>query len=324
MKFLVASKQIHSCNASVSSHDVFLKQKVSHKHIDFPLEVGKIIISKKYPFLNGEIIYQIDGDKKFTCLYLEEDKTFYRGNLHSSFAKTDEFKNLVQEYIEKGWDKESHFKEEEAYRKRRKILYQKELKKAKVVLWMGFEAYQGHPELFQGGFSDAVFHSPQLQQYVSKGCAYGWIGNSSVRTAAHDKQIEKGLRKRGISNDKMYNWISSSSGRHFADGLEGYTPQEQKEKIEKNLSYMYNNCVIYGSFIHKGTLSSSQDISKIYDEMGVLLAADLKYNKKQHINQLILAKEKVLNMIETIDNEEDKLFYSEISNVISEIFANLV
>jgi len=324
MKFLMVSKQIHSSCSTYSSNDVFLDKSLKKNKIDFPLEEDTVINSKNYPFLNGERIKSIEGDKKFSCIYLEADKTFYYRNIRSESSKTDEFKNLAQKYVDAGWETNRDYPELNSYRERCKIVEQKRLKKEKVVLWMGFENYQGHPEFFQGGFSDAVFNSPQLKEYVSRGVAYGWIGNSSVRTAAHDKQIERGLRKRGISDHKMYNWISSSSGRHFADSLEGYSKQEQKEKIEKNLSYMYNNCIIYGSKSHGGTLSSSNDISGKYDELGVLIDTKEKYNKKKHLKSLMNAKEKVSKEIKKAKTEEDKAFYIEISNTITELFTNLV
>jgi hypothetical protein len=324
MKFLMAFKQIHSSCSSFSSSDVNLKQ-ILKKKIDFVLEVGKTITSNNYPFLNGETIKYIEEDKKFLCVNLEADKTFYNRAIRSDdHSKTDEFKNLVQKYIDAGWDKGKRYPEEDAYSERCKVIENKRLKKAKVVLWMGFEQYKGHPELFQGGFSDAVFNSPELSNYVKSGMCYGWIGNSEVRTAAHDKQIEKGLRKRGISDHKMYNWISSGSGRHFANSLEGYTKQEQKEKIEKQLAFMYNDCIIYGSKSHEGTMKSTNNINQKYDELGILLDSKVKYNKQKHINALMNAKEKVTLEIEKADTEEVKSFYEEISNVISEIFGNLI
>ena len=328
MKFFMAFKQIHSSVSTFSTRDVCLKQKLKKSKIDFSLEInGEKIVSKNYPFLSGEVIQSIEGDKKFSCIYLKAEKKFYKiglGGFLDDHSKTDEFKGLVQKFIDSGWEKGKRYLEEDAYSKRCQITEQKRLKREKVVLWMGYDEYHIHPELYQGGFSDSVFNSLELSQYIKSGCVFGWIGNSSVRTSAHDKQIERGLRKRGISDDKMFNWISSTSGRHFADSLEGYTKQEQKEKIEKNLDSMYNDCVIYGSKSHQGTLNSTKDIGAKYDELGIFLDSKEKYNKNKHIKALINAKEKVTLEIEKAESEDDKSFYTEISNVISEIFANLV
>jgi len=327
MKFFMAFKQIHSCCATFSSNDIFLKQILEKNKIDFTFEKGDVISSKNYPFLNGETVKYAEGDKKFLCIYLEAEKKFYyngRSSVNADYSKTDEFKNLIQKYIDAGWDKGKRYPEEIAYSERCKIIEQKQLKKDKVVLWMGFDQYKGHPELFQGGFSDSVFHSPELSRYVKDGMAYGWIGNGTVRTAAHDKQIERGLRKRGISDNRMYNWISSTSGRHFADSLEGYTKQEQKEKIENGLAYMYNDCVIFGSKFHEGTMKSTGSLSSAYDKFGILLDSKEKYNKQKHIKALMDAKEKVTLEINNAQDEEFKNFYTEISNTITEIFMNLI
>ena len=72
----------------------------------------------------------------------------------------------------------------------------------------------------------------ELKEYVSSNCVFGWIGHS-VRKVELDKIIEDGLRLRGLSSSKMYNWISSSDGRHFGDSLSGLTLQEQIKEINK-------------------------------------------------------------------------------------------
>ena len=137
MKFFMAFKQIHSSCSSFSSNDVFLKQILKKNKIDFVLKNDETIVSKNYPFLNGETIKSIEGDKKFLCIYLESEKKFYyngRSAFNADHSKTDEFKNLTQKYIDAGWDKGKRYPEEELHSQRCSIIEQKILKKEKVVL----------------------------------------------------------------------------------------------------------------------------------------------------------------------------------------------
>jgi hypothetical protein len=183
---------------------------------------------------------------------------------------------------------------------------------------MDYEEYKNNPALYQGGFSNEVFNSKELYNYVKSGHAFGWIGHSGARTAAHDKQIEKGLRKRGISPSKMYNWISSGDGRHFGDSLEGYTKEEQKAKIEARLNEMYNLCIIYSTPSHGGMLTDSNRVREEFKKLNVLLPYNKKYNRKEHIKNLLSAKEK---FSKRTDLNEDERY---INDMISEIFANQV
>jgi hypothetical protein len=333
-KAVVISKHIHCGFATFQTGDAFVNIITNSKELDFKPEIGQVIESKKFPGLNGEIIDGVSGDKQYIGIGLESDKYFYDKMLYASrsglkslgsmdtYAKTPEFKERVQSYIDKGFidkgfTKDRDIPEQKAYWEREKLIEQKSQKKKGVVLWMDYEEYKANPALYQGGFSDEVFNSKELYNYV-KGGAFGWIGHSGARTAAHDKQIEKGLRKRGISPSKMYNWISSGDGRHFGDSLEGYTKEKQKAKIEARLNEMYNLCIIYSTPSHGGILTDSNRVREEFKKLDVLLPCNKKYNHKEHINNLLSAKEK---FSKRTDLNEDERY---ISDMISEIFANKV
>ena len=319
-KTVIISKHIHSGYASFQTGDEFVKIKTNLKELGFEPVLNERFYSKKFPFLDGQLIEELDSDSKCIAIYLESDKTFYYRvqsfRLGSgSHSNTPEFKDLVQLYIDKGFQKKP-IPEYEEFRQREKIRNQKKAKKAGIVLWMDYEVYKQNPGLYQGGFSDDVFNTTKLQQYV-KGGAFGWIGNSD-RTIQADKLIEKGLRERGISPSRMYNWISSSSGRHFGDSLGGYTKKEQAEKIKKALNNMYDCCIIYGFKSHGGMLSDTIDINKALNEFNVLLDNNEKYNSKNHIKNLLKAKKTLMNKSELNDFEKELL------EVIDEIFTNLI
>jgi hypothetical protein len=322
VKTVVISQHIHATSSSWSSSDVYVQIVTTSKEVDFTVEKGLDITSKNFPMLNGKIMNYIGQDNKFIGIHLSSDKTFKNGRLSdNSHEKTPEFKALVQSYIDKGFKIIDEIPEQKAYYERERIKETKRLKKSGVVLWMGYEAYQNHPECFQGGFSSEVFNSKQLKDYIGAArSVHGWIGHCQGRTKYGDKLIEAGLRKRGISPSKMFNWISSSSGRHFGDSLEDCTKAEQKEKIEEALNSMYNSCIVYGAPTHQGTSKSYVNISSLCNEIGVLLTCGIKYNRKEHLEKLILAKENISKIEESFPSPET----SYIHNVINEVFANIL
>lgn len=325
-KTIVFSKQIHSCFASFSSGDELLKIVTDSKEIDFQLELNGRIKSEKFPALNGEKIKYIEGDSKYVGISLESNKRFYNVTLHNGlehYNKTPQFIELVQSYIDKGFKKDIDISEQTAYFERVENKERVASKKRGVVLWMGYDAHQGHPEYFQGGFSDEVFNSKELKSYIKDGRGvFGWIGHYQGRTFYGDKLIEAGLRKRGISPSRMYNYLSSSSGRHFADSIEYCTKAEQKEQIEQNLNSMYNSCILYGCPTHGGTASSTHFLQNMFNEFGILLTHDVKYNHKKHIDNIMKSKKQVTQHLSTHLTVTDEMKY--IEEVINEIFANKV
>jgi hypothetical protein len=276
-KTVVFYKHIHSTFAGASSNDVWAKIITNEGELDFSLpKVNETIKSAKFPMLNGLTVQETGGDQWFKTFYFNADKTFYNKGLYSGrgifsngFHDTVEFKDLIQSYKEKGWETE---REEipgyDAYRKREDAAYARRQKKRGIVLWKKYDELK--PEDYQGGFSDELFNTPGIKNYVSRGGVFGWIGDSGTRRAEHDKAIEKGLKERGLSYEAMSKWITSSDGRHFADSLNGKL-KEELEKIDKYLNTIFNNCLIYGCEKHGGTLKSSIEIREDYEAQGILL-----------------------------------------------------
>lgn len=321
-KPVIICKHIHSSFSSFSSGDETVRMKTDLKTVGFlPIE-GGYFSSKNFPFLDGQKMDEVYQDSKCIVIYLESDKTFYyraqgeRSIFSDNFSKTPEFKLLVQSYIDKGFTTNS-IKEQEEFRQRQKVKEEKKNKKLGIVLWMDYDTYKNNIKLYQGGFSDNVFNSEPLQNYLRGGGVFGWIGNSD-RTFYADKLIEKGLRKRGISPSRMSNWITSSSGRHFGDSLGGCTKEEQKEKIEKSLSYMFNCCIIYGFSSHKGMFKDTMRIDDELEKYNLLLNSKEQYDSKKYLNNLLKTKKSLLEKSEL--NEFEKEFVE----VIDDIFHNLV
>lgn len=317
-KYVTVSKHIHSSNSSYSSNDVWVEVNTTFKELDFTPEENTRIVSKKFPMLDGQLINNLYGDKLFLEICLDSEKKFNNGHFSSTdIHKTPEFLNLVQSYIDKGFIKHVQTPEQKAYHERKEAADRLKYKKQGLVLWMGFEATKENTKLFQGGFSDEVFNSPGIQNYISRGFAYGWIGHSGARMANHDKQIEAGLRKRGMSPSKMFNWISSSDGRHFGDSLEGYTKKEQKQKIANYLNSIFNRCLIYGLPEHEGSLKSTISLDKMLSKYNLTLPRGGKFNKKAYLDNLLSVKKTISEKKSC--TEEEKI----INDIVNELFINL-
>lgn len=271
-KVFVISKQIHSSCSTFSSNDEFLKITGSEKDIDFPVVIGEVIISKNFQMLFNEKISEISGDKKIIIIHLEEDKTFYNKALKSgrpfleSYEKTDEFKDLVKSYTDKGWSLESSTHLNEFYERKEQRACMRR-KKAGYVLWKKYDEREAAD--FQGGFSDEVFN--ELKDYIRDGKGvFGYIGHS-CRKNVFDEAIESELKERGLSPKAIRNWVSSTDGRHFGDSLEGRSSKSAINKIKKYANNMFNLALIYGSEQHQGTAGSTINIREQYEKEGILL-----------------------------------------------------
>ena len=319
---IIFSKHIHSTFAGASSNDKWGDLVIKSKELDFPLKEikeGDYILSKKFPMLNGETVSQVSGDRYVKIIYFESDKTFYYKKLHSGrgllgdgYEKTKEFADLIESYKNKGWnfkERGERMPEQDAYWERVRVKNENKMKKDGLVLWKRIESMV--PSDYQGGFSDSVFNSEKLKEYVGYGYPCGWIGHT-VRHPEHDKLIEEGLRERGLSDSAMYNWISSTDGRHFGNSLEGFTLPEQLEKIKKYLNSMFNLCLVFGSSRHEGNLKSTETIREDYQAQGILLPednSDYDRNKVFMMLSNIFLSDKVLKGIAT---EEEIMVNKEI------------
>lgn len=310
------SKHIHSSGASFSSNDAWVRFLTEDSKLDFSPEEGENINSSEFPFLNGKVS-EINADDEFMIVYLEADKTFQNRFFRDpskrifgdGYENTQEFKDLVQNYVDAGWDDDlKNIPERDAFWKRQEQRDALKAKEAGIVLWMPYDDYTF--ESFQGGFSPEVINVKPLKDYIGDGKGvFGWIGNSCTRRAEHDKVIEAGLKKRGLSPKQMYNWISSSDGRHFAESLSSFNfLEEQLEEIEKNLNRIYNLCLIYGCPEHGGTYDSTEEIRERYENLGLLLPEEkAEYSAGGHFKFLasFLVADKKMRGEELSEQEEE-------------------
>jgi hypothetical protein len=214
----------------------------------------------------------VNKELGYTLYYVPEDETFYKRALNGKvffggFADTPEFKALIAKYVSEGWQVEIPWLEDvlENNRKAEQEAYLKKRIEEGYVIPEWHKGLQAKD--YQGGFSDAVFNQPYLQDYLKDGC-HGYIGHS-VRKKNLDAYIEMKFiaTARPICilehlepESLLAVWLTSSDGRHFGDSLEGFKFEEQKVKVNREVAAMYNRAYVYSLPEHEGTLRSTEEL----------------------------------------------------------------
>lgn len=296
-------KQIHSCNASASSRDnwVFIEVENYDHNIEETQKHGleffellqavrthgrSIMEEKPLPdsyikmpghVLDGEIVTEVLADEEFPQyrkVYVQPDKTFNNGDFFEEFHDTEEYKALLQSYLDKGWkllDREGRTKE---HRKFNKFLEDKELyqrSEAELVLWnYGKEGF--NVEQYNGGFSKEVHEHPEFQQYVNSGCVYGWLGNAGTRTRFLDRKLERELmQNKPLPLDAFVGWLTSTDGRRFCESLHEKSETEQRNIIRRRSVKTYNIALIYADPRHQRTDTSTEEVRALLRKEGKLM-----------------------------------------------------
>lgn len=261
-------KHILSGFHAASSSDKLLYAIINPKDVDFVATEENRVNSNVNSFLNGEIVSSIREDKSIKIVYFQSEKTLYelaksKGGFGIDYSNDPVFQEIINDYINKGFSTEKPA-EVTAFYKRQEEKEFKKRQKSGFVVCKPFNEMKTKD--YQGGLSDDVFNSPAFQKYISS-CPFGWIGHG-VRTKKLDVIIEAELRQRGLSSSKMFNWPSSSDGRHFGDSLEGFSLKEQIQKIKNHANEMFNLCLIYGDDEHKGTWECTKKIREKLQNKG--------------------------------------------------------
>lgn len=224
-------KQIHSCFSGLSSSDVFVVKEVSEQAFNRIAKGKETIISEIYGF---------------SLAYLDADEFYYNKERESATRPSkEEFDEYVAQFcLAYGFDHDSEFlsdnlskhwadKDAERFRRRKAAGYV-------IPEW----SKELTPEAYQGGFSDDIFHRPELYNYLKAGGCYGFIGHP-VRKPRVDEVMESEFLK--INDDKslLSMWLTSTGGRHFGDSLEGKTFNEQREYIQNNMQDVVDQALRY-------------------------------------------------------------------------------
>lgn len=114
----------------------------------------------------------------------------------------------------------------------------------------------------QGGFSDAVWNDPDLQEYLR--CVgfpvFGWVG-AHCRTDARDSLVEKVLRYHGHQTAGVAEWLMSHGARHFANGIEPKATQAFfVARLKRHLQQWPESKPKPESSVSKAALESALDL----------------------------------------------------------------
>jgi hypothetical protein len=267
MKVIIV-KHIRASLSDNYVNDAILYKVIQEDKTDFPLKVGKMIMSTFYPFLCGLEICDVKADDKLTLVYTLPDKTFQRKAKSplDDFSKTLEFKLKVSMHtknfgytFKKPVEVDSLLKHLEAKEKDAR-------EKSGFVLFKS--AAERTIEDYKGGFSETMFKA--LKNYISSTLTVpGWLG-SHARTFEGDRAIESGLKKMGLGVERIAKWIASTDSKVFGDFVAGSTPKVQVKLIQENMNRLFNMVLVYGAIDHKGTMADTIRIRDEFREMGIL------------------------------------------------------
>lgn len=212
-------KQIHITCAAVSSGDLFITKEVS---------------PATFALGSEPTFAQKCG---IAWAYDEPDMTFYNIKAPMRQASIDEVNaHFETHYAPQGWTIDN-----QELRAAQQALWQEQEnaetqdRSAAGAVFPSYEHKQAMtPEQYQGGFSDEVFNNPDLAKYVRSGLVFGYIGHYE-RHPETDTFFERLFL--AVENDpSLLAWfLSSRSGRHFADQLDVMNVRQSKQTIAENI-----------------------------------------------------------------------------------------
>ena len=243
MKMIYAKRlHIHSCFASWSSNDVILYKETTKEFFD------------------------VDNTKKESCEKFGYGLIFLEDNQYNvlKYATKQQMQELVDFYKSSGWvekieELSKRMKEKETTELKN---YCNERKRNNFIFYTS-PNWEYNQKEAQGGFSDQFWNYQPVVKYTETH-SFGYFGHS-VRKPELDKYFERCIKvicqctKVDLDWKKIaYNYLSSSSARHFADNLEGIGFSEQKRRIFSNLKSIWNQAYVYSLEEHSGTYDSTE------------------------------------------------------------------
>ena len=113
----------------------------------------------------------------------------------------------------------------------------------------------------RGGFSDEVWNSYELQNYLKRGLyVFGYIGSCS-RTNKRDKILEEALKNEGLGHSGIAVWLTSTDGRHLMDDTYKETSNKDfKKRVSEYVKDAFIRVTIWSHPDHRQTLGSAQEI----------------------------------------------------------------
>jgi len=218
----IAYLQIHSGCSTLSSCDVMLYRIIDTVNLGLetkPADYSQLLVTKGPDWTVGLVVREDHtSHNKLTNSIFFEDMTFwYENNGLRTFEKTDDFKNLVDSYVAKGWKRKLPVFIEKMISVERDAVDYKDLE-ARIKNCYVFPSWHAKVD-YRGSISAAVWHDKGLQSYLKDGGCHGYIGSIS-RTHKSDIALVTMLNKRKWTPRMIAEFMSSTYGRHFADQLD--------------------------------------------------------------------------------------------------------
>lgn len=153
-----------------------------------------------------------------------------------------------------------------------KAEYERKRKEEGFVVWK-YSSKDMETKDYVGGFDLETFFNEELISYVERGPVFGYIGHT-CRKAWVDRLLSE-ICMGPIKPADFAMWLTSTGGRHFGDMIYDMVVKDDqkavREYIEKNLSRIHDQAVIYNSPEHRGNLSSTIELFGKYKDMGIMM-----------------------------------------------------
>jgi len=109
---------------------------------------------------------------------------------------------------------------------------------------------------YKGGLSDEIAQTQHYLEYIRASTPSGYYGTSN-RTPEIDKMVEESLREKGLGNNGIAYWLTSSSARHMMDDMPDKNQAKIKERIDDYTRDAFKNVTVWSHPDHGGTLAST-------------------------------------------------------------------
>lgn len=224
---VIFTKQVHSCCASVSSNDVFLRKEFVTGYSPKIDTVRNAIDGKNpadEPFQSISVGFDPLGQMNLIAVDVAPDKTYYEKGLRLGFRDFHQdpgFLSSIAAYKNAGWAIELSprakiVRDRISDNEERMRVEQRTAEGFVIPVWSrGIP-----PEAYRGGFSEELFANETLQDYLRGGGCHGYIG-AHERTFETDRRLESFGQTLGYTLDEIAIFTTWSRGRHFADQLSG-------------------------------------------------------------------------------------------------------
>jgi hypothetical protein len=122
------------------------------------------------------------------------------------------------------------------------------------------ETLNAYQKKFKGGLSHGVINAEPAKSYIGTGGFVGGYLGHAVRTTERDKAVESHLRAQGLGDSGIATWLTSTSGRHLGNAMEGVAVKDLKAVLDRNAGGAFKDVVVWSHPDHAGTMASTNEL----------------------------------------------------------------